>query len=129
LRAIEKLVGAGIDVGVGMAPILPGLSDRPDRVEAVIKAARAAGATGLWAGMLHLKDGTREHFMSVLTRHWPELVPRYEAAYRERAYLPPALGEPTMKTVSRLRALHGVSDRRQVILKPPPEPEQLSLLN
>jgi DNA repair photolyase len=129
LRAIEKLVAAGIDVGVGMAPILPGLSDRPDRVEAVIKAARAAGATGLWAGMLHLKDGTREHFMSVLARHWPELVPRYEAAYRDRAYLPPAFGEPTMKTVSGLRALHGVADRRQVILKPPPEPEQLSLLN
>src|SRR5207249_9395104 len=69
LRAIEKLVAAGIDVGVGMAPILPGLSDRPDRLEAVVKAARAAGATGLWAGMLHLKDGTRQHFMSVLARH------------------------------------------------------------
>jgi DNA repair photolyase len=129
LRAIEKLVTAGIDVGVGMAPILPGLSDRPDRLEAVVKAARAAGATGLWAGMLHLKDGTREHFMSVLARHWPELVPRYEQAYRQRAYLPAAYGESAMKTVSRLRALHGVSDRRRVILKPPPEPEQLSLLN
>jgi DNA repair photolyase len=129
LRAIEKLVAAGIDVGVGMAPILPGLSDRPDRLEAVVKAARAAGATGLWAGMLHLKDGTREHFMSVLGRHWPELVPRYEQAYRQRAYLPPAYGESAMKTVSRLRSLHGVSDRRRVILKPPPEPEQLSLLN
>jgi len=112
-----------------MAPILPGLSDRPDRLEAVIKAARAAGATGLWAGMLHLKDGTREHFMSVLARHWPELVPRYEQAYRARAYLPAAYGEQTMKTVGRLRAVHGVSDRRRVILKPPPEPEQLSLLN
>jgi DNA repair photolyase len=129
LRAIEKLVAAGIDVGVGMAPILPGLSDRPDRLEAVIKAARAAGATGLWAGMLHLKDGTREHFMSVLGKHWPELVPRYEDAYRARAYLPPAFGERTMKTVAGLRAVHGVSDRRRVILKPPPEPEQLSLLN
>ena len=129
LRAIEKLVTAGIDVGVGMAPILPGLSDRPDRLEAVVKAARAAGATGLWAGMLHLKDGTREHFMSVLGRHWPELVPRYEQAYLQRAYLPPAYGESTMKTVSRLRTLHGVSDRRRVILKPPPEPEQLSLLH
>jgi DNA repair photolyase len=128
-RAIEKLVTAGIDVGVGMAPILPGLSDRPDRLEAVVKAARAAGATGLWAGMLHLKDGTREHFMSVLGRHWPELVPRYEQAYRQRAYLPPAYGESPMKTVSRLRSLHDVSDRRQVILKPPPEPEQLLLLN
>jgi DNA repair photolyase len=129
LRAIEKLVAAGIDVGVGMAPILPGLSDRPDRLEEVVKAARAAGATGLWAGMLHLKDGTREHFMSVLARHWPELVPRYEAAYRARAYLPPFLGESTLKDVTRLRAVHGVADRRQVILKPPPEPEQLSLLN
>jgi DNA repair photolyase len=129
LRAIEKLVAAGIDVGVGMAPILPGLSDRPDRLEAVIKAARAAGATGLWAGMLHLKDGTREHFMSVLSKHWPELVPRYENAYRDRAYLPPAFGEPTLKTVAGLRAVHGVSDRRRIILKPPSEPEQLSLLN
>jgi DNA repair photolyase len=129
LRAIEKLVGAGIDVGVGMAPILPGLSDRPDRLEAVVKAARAAGATGLWAGMLHLKDGTREHFMSVLTKHWPELVPRYEQAYRDRAYLPPAFGKPTMNAVAQLRAVHAVADRRRTILEPPPPPEQLSLLN
>jgi len=128
LRAIEKLVAAGIDVGVGMAPILPGLSDRPEGIEAVVKAARAAGATGLWAGMLHLKDGTREHFMSVLGKHWPELVPRYEAAYRARAYLPQALGESTMKTVARLRTAHGVADRRRIVLKPPPEPEQLALL-
>src|ERR1700738_5333838 len=128
LRAIEKLVAAGIDVGVGMAPILPGLSDRPDQLEAVIKAARHAGATGLWARMLHLKKGTREHFMSVLGKHWPELVPRYEKAYLARAYLPPAFAEATTKTVARLRAVHEVSDRRRVILKPPPEPEQLSLL-
>jgi hypothetical protein len=67
--------------------------------------------------------------MSVLAMHWPELVPRYEKAYLARAYLPPAFGEPTMKTVSRLRVLHGVSDRRRVILKPPPEPDQLSFLN
>ena len=129
LRAIEKLVAAGIDVGVGMAPILPGLTDRPEQLEAVVKAARAAGATGLWAGMLHLKDGTRQHFMSVLAHHWPELVPRYERAYRDRAYLPPSFGDTTMQTVSKLRSQHGVSDRRRVILKPPPEPEQLTLLN
>ena len=129
LRAIEKLVAAGIDVGVGMAPILPGLTDRPEQLEAVVKAARAAGATGLWAGMLHLKDGTRQHFMSVLAHHWPELVPRYERAYRDRAYLPPSFGDTTMQTVSKLRSRHGVSDRRRVILKPPPEPEQLRLLN
>ena len=129
LRAIEKLVAAGLDVGVGMAPILPGLSDRPDRLEAVVKAARDAGATGLWSGMLHLKDGTREHFMAVLEEHWPELVPRYEQAYRDRAYLPARFGEAVMREVGRLRAVHGVTDRRSVILKPLPEPVQLSLLS
>ena len=127
LRAIEKLTAAGIDVGVSMAPILPGLSDRPELLEAVVKAARAAGANGLWAGMLHLKDGTREHFMSVLARHWPELVPRYEQAYRDRAYLPVVYGERTMHEVARLRSSHAAPAR--VVLKPPPAPEQLTLLN
>ena len=129
LRAIEKLVAAGLKANVGMAPILPGLSDRPDRIEAVVKAARAAGATGLWAGMLHLRDGTREHFMSVLAKHWPELVPRYEAAYRSRAYLPEVLTEAPMKEVARLRDLHGIRDRRRIRHAPPQPPKQLSLLD
>ncbi len=129
LRALQRLVDAGIDVGVGMAPILPGLSDRPEQLEQVVKAARAAGATGLWANMLHLKDGTREHFMDVLGRHWPELVPRYATAYQGRAYLPPSFGEKALHEVARLRGLYQVSDRRRTILKPPPEPEQLALLH
>jgi DNA repair photolyase len=129
LRAVERLVAAGISAGAAMAPILPGLSDRPDRLEAVVKAVRAAGATHLWAGMLHLGDGTREHFMSVLGRHWPELVPQYESAYRERKYLPPALSEAPMAEVARLRAIHGVADRRRTRLHPPPPPKQLSLLD
>jgi len=78
--------------------------------------------------MLHLKNGTREHFMSVLARHWPELVPRYERAYRDGAYLPAAAGAATQKEVARLRGVHRVSDRRRLVLKPPPEPEQLALV-
>jgi DNA repair photolyase len=128
LRSLERLVGAGIKAGVAIAPILPGLTDRADRLEAVVKAARAAGATKLWGGMLHLRDGTREHFMTVLGRHWPELVPQYESAYRERRYLSSALSEAPMKQVARLRAIHGVADRRRVQLQPPPPPMQLSLL-
>jgi DNA repair photolyase len=129
LRALEKLVGAGIHAGVALAPILPGLSDQPDRLESAVAAARAAGATHLWSGMLHLRDGTREHFMNVLARHWPELVPQYESAYRERKYLPSSLTAAPMKEVARLRAVHGVADRRTIRLEPPPPPMQLSLLS
>src|SRR5687768_12035864 len=54
LRALRVLVDAGIDAGVGMAPLLPGISDRPEQLAEVVRAAREAGATGLWCNVLHL---------------------------------------------------------------------------
>ncbi|HEY2355445.1 MAG TPA: radical SAM protein [Gaiellaceae bacterium] len=64
LRALKQLVDAGVKAGVGMAPILPGLSDKPELLAAVVREARAAGATGVWANLLHLQPGTREHFLT-----------------------------------------------------------------
>src|SRR6476469_1391315 len=82
LRALSRLVEAGIDARVGMAPILPGLSDRPELLAEVVREARAAGATGIWANLLYLRPGTREHFLAALERDWPELLPEYERRYR-----------------------------------------------
>jgi hypothetical protein len=66
--------------------------------------------------------------MTILARHWPELVPRYERAYHDRAYLPSSSTDGPLANVARLREKHGVRDRRHIRLQPPPEPEQLSLL-
>jgi DNA repair photolyase len=127
LRALRTLVDAGIDVGVGIAPVLPGLTDTPERLEAVARAARDAGATGLWCNVLFLRPGTREHFLESLARHWPEQLPRYERLYTG-AYLPPSETEPIKRRVAALRAQIGIADRREVKLEPPPTPEQLSLV-
>ena len=127
LRALRELVNAGIKTGVGVAPVLPGLSDDPRQLEAVVEAAREAGATFLWASVLHLKPGTREHFMKLLGREWPELVERYETLYRNRAYLTRAEIDPVLEEVRGLKARHGIADRRHVRLAPPPEPVQLLL--
>ena len=64
LRALRVLVDAGVRASVGMAPLLPGLSDHPDSLERVVVAAREAGACGIWANFLYLRPGTREHFLS-----------------------------------------------------------------
>jgi len=128
LRALRELVDAGIDARVGMAPILPGLSDRPEQLEDVVRAAREAGATGIWANLLFLKPGTREHFLESLAREWPDELPRYEALYASgRAYLPKEETQPVRAEVARLARKHGVRDRRHVRLAPPPEPTQLAL--
>src|SRR4029453_13346908 len=81
LRAVARLVEAGIKTGVGMAPVLPGISDRQSQLTEVVKAAREAGATGVWTNLLFLRPGTREHFMEALARDWPEEVGRYERLY------------------------------------------------
>ena len=125
LRALRQLVDAGIRTGVGMAPILPGLSDRPELLADVVRAARAAGATGIWSNLLYLKPGTREHFLEALERDWPELLPEYERLYARRAYLPAEETNPVRDQVRTLARSHGIRDRRRVRLEPPPEPEQL----
>jgi DNA repair photolyase len=126
LRAVSTLVAAGLDVGIGMAPILPGLSDDAARLEDVVRAARAAGATGAWANLLYLRPGTREHFLDHLARDWPELLPRYEALYAGRAYLPNGEQEPIRRKVRELARRHDLRDRRTIRLAPDPEPEQLA---
>ena len=127
LRALKTLVDGGIKAGIGMAPILPGLSDSPEQLEAVVLAAREAGATHVWANLLYLRPGTREHFLGCLARDWPEELERYEELYARRAYLRAEDAEPVRSLVAGLRRRHGVADRRRVRLEPPTEPEQLSL--
>lgn len=127
LRALETLVDAGIRVGVGMAPVLPGISDSPEQLAEVVKAARDAGATGVWTNLLFLKPGTREHFMDALGRDWPDLVPLYEELYAKGAYLRGPEAKEVRQRVDELRRRYEVADRRTVRLEPDPEPEQLAL--
>jgi DNA repair photolyase len=127
LRALSRLVEAGIDARVGMAPILPGLSDRPELLAEVVREARAAGATGIWANLLYLRPGTREHFLAALDRDWPELLPEYERLYRRGAYLPRTETDPVRERVRALARSHGIRDRRRVRLEPPEMAEQLQI--
>jgi DNA repair photolyase len=129
IEAVRRLAEAGVDVGVGMAPILPGISDRPEQLREVVRAAREAGARGIWANLLFLKPGTREHFLEHLAEDWPEEVARYEELYADRAYLPAELAKPVKDEVKAATAEAPLRGRRRVRRQAPPrrEPEQLAL--
>jgi DNA repair photolyase len=125
LRAVKELVDAGIKVGVGMAPVLPGISDRPEQLREVVKAAREAGATGVWTNLLFLRPGTREHFLEHLAEDWPEQLEHYERLYAGRAYLPSDETKPVRQTVAALAREYEVRDRRRMPLDGTQHDEQL----
>jgi len=96
LDVVRRLADAGLDVGVAVAPVLPGLSDRPEHLADVVRAARAAGAGSIWTSVVNLRPGTREHFLEALARDWPQELARYERLFAGRSYLP----EPETREVT-----------------------------
>jgi DNA repair photolyase len=82
MAAVKQLVEAGIPCGILMAPILPGISDSPEQLRAVVRAAADAGASHLTPITLHLRPGVKEEFMPWLEETYPELVAGYHRLYR-----------------------------------------------
>ena len=128
LKVLKALVEAGIEAGVGMAPILPGLSDSAEQLKATVGAAAAAGACYVWCNVVYLKPGTKEHFMDFLERDFPQLVQRYRELFPGgAAYLSSGVKSPILETVAELKRREGVGDRRAWRAQPPAEPVQLGL--
>jgi DNA repair photolyase len=81
VETVRRLVDAGIECGVLVAPVLPGISDAPEQLEAVVEACLAAGAVSISSVLLHLRPGVRELFLPWLQRERPDLVAAYDALY------------------------------------------------
>jgi DNA repair photolyase len=82
MAAVKQLVAAGIPCGILMAPILPGISDSPEKLRAVVRAAADAGASHLTPITLHLRPGVKEEFLPWLEEAYPELLSDYRRLYR-----------------------------------------------
>jgi DNA repair photolyase len=81
LRAVRQLRDAGVNAGVLMAPVVPGFTTQPARLEATIKAIADHGAAFMGANLMYLKEGTRDHFMRFLSMEFPDLVDPYTRLY------------------------------------------------
>jgi DNA repair photolyase len=133
LDAVAELRRRGIDSGILIAPLMPGINDTPEQVEPIVARAREAGATFLGGVALHLRGEVKDVFFGWLRAKRPDLVPEYERLYGKRAYMRP---EDRGKTT---RALRGWGQQRmrsnyiegarksQPFVKSPPEPTQSTL--
>jgi DNA repair photolyase len=106
LDAVAELRKRGIDSGILIAPLMPGINDSPDQVEPIVQRAREANATFLGGVALHLRGEVKDVYFGWLREKRPDLVPEYERLYGRRAYMRP---EDRKKTT---RALRGWGQQR-----------------
>ena len=129
LEALQKLREAGIRAGVICAPVLPGITDSPKQLEAVVREAAKAGACYVYANPLFLKPSSAAVFVPFLKEHFPQLVSDYERRFKERAFLPAAYRKRISELIGKLREKYGIarSSRWQWADKVVRQTEQMDL--
>jgi len=113
LRALEQLIGAGLHAGVMLAPVLPGITDNVPHLEALMRAARDAGAHFVRAEPLRLYPAIRRRFLPAVAEHFPHLVAKYESAFDARGIVRRDYAAALQRRMTRLRQKWGVSSGRE----------------
>ncbi len=145
MRAVEALASAGIDVGVNVAPVIPGLGDQ--EMPRVLEAAAQAGAKRASMIMLRLPGPVRQVFEQRVREALPlraERIlsrirdtrggrlndPRFGARMRgegAHAQATQRLFEATCDRLGLLRGWSGVTDEPTTFERPPRAGDQLGL--
>ncbi|MGC1165349.1 MAG: radical SAM protein [Solirubrobacterales bacterium] len=114
LDAVAELRRRGIDSGVLIAPLMPGINDSPDQVRPIVERATKADASFLGGVALHLRDEVKDVFFAWLAAKRPDLLPRYEQLYKGRAHMQPEQRKRTTRAVrgwGRNRLRQSLADR------------------
>ena len=135
LGALHQLSAAGIRCNVLMMPMIPGITDHPAAIEGVIRAARRAGAAGVWWRSLFLKPAAARRFIPFIRESFPESAARFDDYYGRATYAPRAYDEQMGAVFDRLRRKYGfeVSGRhgemgREAEAAPAAGPRQLNFI-
>ena len=87
IRTVARLREAGLRAGVLCSPLMPGITDARSSINAVARAAAAAGANFFAAGALFLKPCSQPTFFRFVREHFPEKLPDYERRYGSSAFV------------------------------------------
>ena len=108
LDALRELRRSGVRAGVICAPVLPGITDSPSQLEAVVRSAAEAEANHIYANPLFLKPCSAAVFLPFLKEHFPHLVADYDRRFKDRAFLPAAYRKRISELLGKLRAKYKI---------------------
>ncbi|MDB4913201.1 MAG: Radical domain protein [Gemmatimonadetes bacterium] len=109
LRGIARLREHGIEVGVNIMPVLPGITDKTEMVEALIQAVKAADASYVGACALRLQATARDRYLPFIDAEFPELADRYRRAYAKGYQVSASYRDGLRRRFKAVCDAHGVS--------------------
>jgi DNA repair photolyase len=112
IETLRRLVDAGLDAGLSVAPILPALTDRAEALDALLGEAAKAGVRRLFYTLLFLRSPTREKYLRWLGDEFPRYLEAYRRAYAGRTRLGGAYRRRMEALMEGLRERHGLAGRR-----------------
>ena len=128
LRALRMLREAGIDAAVLCMPVLPGISDSEESLDAAARAASEAGATAFRHRPLKIDVELQEYYYDFLATEFPVAVPLYATLYQGGVHPRRDYEHQLEERVRRVRARYEFRERPPRPRRPPaPETVQLQL--
>src|SRR5882672_7113026 len=127
MHAVEELRRAGIAAGVFAMPVLPGITDREEDLDALARAARDAGAQWFAASVLFLMPSAQKQFLPFLDSKFPKLARRYREWFSRSNYAPETYRREMSARIAALRKKYNLGSRPVEVARPGEGSAQLSL--
>ena len=109
LRAIARLRDHGIEVGVNVMPVLPGITDSPHLLESLVRSVAESRASYLGACALRLQSAARQRYLPFIEKEFPHLAARYRSTYARSYQVGERYRQGLRAHFSALCAAHGVT--------------------
>ena len=131
MKAVRELNAAGVNAGVICAPVLPGITDSPSALDALVRTTKLAGGKYIYANPLFLKPCSASIFLPFLETEFPQLTEDYRKRFADRAFVSKAYSKRISELIAGLRKKHGFgtefSSRSQRAHPVQQEAEQMNL--
>ena len=131
MNAIKELSLAGIRTGVSCAPVIPGITDTPASLDAIVKATKEAGGRYIFGNPLFLKPCSASIFLPFLEKEFPQLVEDYRKRYADKAFASKVYAKRISDLMASLRKKYGltreITDRAALTLQNKSQEEQMDL--
>jgi DNA repair photolyase len=108
LGAMSVLARAGVEVGVAASPVMPGINDGAASLEAIARAASAAGAGHMWAQAVFLKPCALAVFLPFLEDRFPRLALAYRSHFARHSHIRGEYDERLRTTLTALQIKYGL---------------------